>query len=84
MRLLRQKENNPLSLSEQVVTLVAAIGKVFLEVPVEEVVDKREKLLRHFHRFEPLLMQRIEKDKVLSDEDKAEIIRVAKEFMEDN
>jgi F-type H+-transporting ATPase subunit alpha len=84
MRLLRQKENNPLSLSEQVVTLVAAIGKVFLDVPVEEIVNKREELLHHFHRFEPSLMQKIEKEKVLSDDDKAEIIRVAKEFMEEN
>ncbi len=84
MQLLRQKESSPLSLSEQVVTLVAATGKAFLSVPIEEVTNVRGKLLTHFNNFEATLMQKIERDRTITDEDIETIVRVAKEFINDN
>ncbi|MCR4605415.1 MAG: F0F1 ATP synthase subunit alpha [Eubacterium sp.] len=49
MELLKQPLGHPFSMAEQVITLVCANTYVFDDIPIEQVLDFRAKLLEHFH-----------------------------------
>ena len=78
MMLLRQPQGSPMSLSEQVILLVAAVGKVFLPVPVEKLPQVRLKVLDYFKEKRKAICARIDKTGELTDGDKKNIIKLSR------
>ena len=81
MELLKQPLCNPLTMAEEVITLVAATGKLFIPVPVEKVKQTQLDMLEYFKTAKPELIRELEETKNLSDELKEKILEAAKEFM---
>jgi len=81
MTLLRQDKQSPMTLHEQVITLVAADGGVFTDVPVKEIKERQRELLSFFERERGAICMRIEHGRVYSDELREEILSSASEFM---
>lgn len=80
MELLKQPLGNPLSLHDQVITLVAATNKLLLDVPVSEMKQFQEKLLSFMEEQHPEIGSQIEQVRML-DETLIENIKAAvKEF----
>ncbi len=68
MELLKQPLGNPMPLSHQVVTLVAAIGKKFISVEKSELKKHQRALLSYFEEEHGDILERIESEKVLDGE----------------
>lgn len=81
MELLKQPLCNPLTMAEEVITLVAATGKLFIPVPVEKVKQTQLDMLEYFKNAKPELIRELEETKNLSDELREKILEAAKEFM---
>lgn len=81
MELLKQPLCNPLTMAEEVITLVAATGKLFIPVPVEKVKQTQLDMLEYFKNAKTELIRELEETKNLSDELKEKILEAAKEFM---
>ncbi|MBO6300444.1 MAG: F0F1 ATP synthase subunit alpha [Lachnospiraceae bacterium] len=82
MQLLRQPQGSPFSLHEQVVILVAATAHVMQDVDPLRITEFRKALLAYFEQKKRTLMQKIDTEGTMSDEQKAEIIETAKEYLE--
>ena len=82
MQLLRQPQGSPFSLHEQVVILVAATAHVMQDVDPLKITEFRKALLSYFEQKKRALMQKIDEEGTMSDEQKAEIIETAKEYLE--
>ena len=80
MELLKQPLGHPMSLAQQIVTLVGAIGKKFVDVPVEKLKAYQGRLLEYFADNRSDIMDEIQQFKVLSDELKQEILNAIDEF----
>ncbi|MDD3338286.1 MAG: F0F1 ATP synthase subunit alpha [Lachnospiraceae bacterium] len=80
MELLKQPLCRPLSLSEKVITLVAATHKVMLEVPVPEVKKFQMDMLEHFAVNHGDMVKELEETRVLTDEMTDKIVAAAEEF----
>ena len=80
MMLLRQPQSAPFKLYEQVIILVAATAHTMENIPVDDLLTYRGRLLEYFRTEEAALCDEIESSGVLSDDAKEEIIRVAKTF----
>ena len=84
MRILRQKQYHPLSMHQQVIVLVCAMGHVLSKVAVKDVTDFRDALLDHFEQEHSDLCRSLEDEKVLTDDMKQEILRIAEAFLAAN
>lgn len=84
MRILRQKQYHPLSMHQQVIVLVCAMGHVLSKVAVKDVTDFRDALLDHFEQEHSDLCRSLEDEKVLTDDMKQEILRIAEEYLAAN
>ena len=84
MRILRQKQYHPLSMHQQVIVLVCAMGHVLSKVAVKDVTDFRDALLDHFEQEHSDLCRSLEDEKVLTDDMKQEILRIAEEYLTAN
>lgn len=82
MYLLRQPQNNPFKLHEQVIMLVAASAKVMVGLPIDDIGHFRNELLAYFHEEEDALCKSIDSTGQLSDDDKQIIIDAANKFRE--
>lgn len=80
MQLLKQPLTKPLSLHEQVITLVAANNKLLLGVDPKEVKNFVTELLNYFEAKHGALVEEIETKKVLTDEMIEQIIEGVKAF----
>ncbi|MFR5876989.1 MAG: F0F1 ATP synthase subunit alpha, partial [Eubacterium sp.] len=80
MELLKQPLGNPMSLSQQVVTLVGAIGRKFVFVPVKELKKYQGMLLEYFDQEQSDIMGEIESLKVLDDNLKENILKAIDTF----
>ncbi|MDD6729058.1 MAG: F0F1 ATP synthase subunit alpha [Eubacteriales bacterium] len=80
MELLKQPQGSPLSLSDMVISLVAATGRKFVDVPVESVKDCQMKLLEFINEKYPQIPSDIETEKVLEDGMREQILSAADEF----
>ena len=80
MELLKQPLTHPMSLAQQVVTLVGAIGKKFVDVPKDQIKSYQGKMLEYFDTHHSDLMSEIDTQQVLDDELKASILDVIDEF----
>ena len=81
MELLKQPLCHPLSMAEQVITLVAATNKLFLNVDIKKVKQTQMDMLAYFKDAEPDVIKEIEEGKVLTDDLKEHILEAGKEFM---
>lgn len=84
MRILRQKQYHPLSMHQQVIVLVCAMGHVLSKVAVKDVTDFRDALLDHFEQEHSALCRSLEDEKVLTDDMKQEILRIAEKYLAAN
>ena len=80
MRLLRQRQYHPFSQHEQVVILIAALGHVMEQIPIDEIDDFRAQLLQFMQEQAGELCARIDATGKLADGDKDEILKLAKQF----
>lgn len=80
MELLKQPLTHPMSLAQQVVTLVGAIGKKFVDVPKNQIKSYQGKMLEYFDTHHSDLMSEINTQRVLDDELKTSILNVIDEF----
>ena len=65
MELLKQHLGNPMSLAQQVVTLVGAIGKKFVRIPVAKLKAYQAELLAYFEENHSDILSEIENMKTL-------------------
>ena len=83
-RMLRQKQFRPYKQYEQVILLVAGLSHTFAEIPAEKLDGFLPLLLRHFADTQGALCRAIEQTGLLSDEQQAQIIEIAKAFVKEN
>lgn len=74
MELLKQPQNSPLTITEQVLCLVAALGHATDKIPEESVSDFVSLLLSHLPEQLPDICQTVRHGTKLSDEEKALIV----------
>ncbi|MGN1124431.1 MAG: F0F1 ATP synthase subunit alpha, partial [Eubacterium sp.] len=80
MELLKQPLGRPLSLSDMVISLVAATSHRLLDVPVEQIKAFQMKMLEYINQGYPQIVSSIENEKVLDEEIKNQIIEAVDEF----
>lgn len=80
MQLLKQPLGSPLSMPEQVVTLLAATSKLFMKVPTEQVKETQNRLLQYMNESQSMLMREIADQKVLTDDLKERILQAVSQF----
>lgn len=84
MELLKQPLGHPLSLSDMVITLVAATGKKFMDVPVDEIKQFQMEMLEYIDTHYSDISASIERHKVLEDDIKEQILNAVDEFKKVN
>ncbi len=82
MELLKQPLGHPLSLAEEVITLVAGENKKFIDVPPAKVKEYQAAMLRYFERRASDIGSEIEKTGRLDDELKQKILDTVDTFAE--
>ena len=80
MELLKQPLGHPMSLAHQVITLVVAIGKGFLDVPTEQIKKYQTDMLAYFDEQHRDIIDDINATKMLDDELRERILKAAKAF----
>jgi len=81
MELLKQPLGRPLSMAEQVISLVAGNDRLFTKVAVNEVKKLQRALLEHFRTEHSNIISELENTKILNDSTKEEIVDVAADFV---
>ena len=80
MELLKQPLEHPMSMEHQVITLVAATERLFIDVNTENIKKKQGEMLAFFDREESALVSELAEKKVLTDELRSKIIGAARRF----
>ena len=81
MELLKQPLCNPMSLSDQVITLVVALNHSMMTIEKKDVKRFQGRMLDYFRQRYPEIGKNIEISRMLGDDARAEIITVAEEFL---
>lgn len=81
MQLLRQANNSPMNLHSQVITLICAQARLFLDIPIKQIKTVQKELLEYFEEHNGAVCHKIRHDKTYSDKLKIEIIDTAKRFI---
>lgn len=84
MMLLRQENHSPMGLSEQVITLICAQERIFINVPPKEIKRFQRDLLDYFERRHSALCLRIDHAEKFSEEIKKEIVDAAKVYLKEH
>ena len=80
MRMLRQKQYKPKSQHEQVITLVMALAHTMQGIDVDDVNSFIEGLIEHFETEHRDICDRIDKEGVMDDDLKQQIIDISTEY----
>ncbi len=80
MQLLRQTNKSPMPLWQQVVLLLAAQDKLFLNVPVRQITRVRTEFLNWFGSRHGTLTLRIEHEKMYSEELRGQILEASRAY----
>ncbi len=80
MELLKQSQDQIFTLSEQVSILLAVSNGVFKDVDKREIAAWRTDLLKYLRTYAKPVMNAIDTTKKLSDENKAELLRMFEQF----
>ena len=82
MELLKQPLCNPMSMHEQVITLLAATHKVMLNVERPKMKEFQKGMLDYFETSHPEIGREIEEKKELTDELTERVLAVAREYVQ--
>lgn len=82
MRLLRQPQYHPMSQHDQVITLVSALHHVMQDVSLDDMGRFHTELIKYAEENMSDVCRRVDTTGQLSDPDREEILKVAKEFLE--
>lgn len=82
MRLLRQPQYHPMSQHDQVITLVSALHHVMQDVQLDNMGHFHTELIKYAEKNMSDVCRRVDTTGQLSDPDREEILKVAKEFLE--
>lgn len=80
MELLKQPLGRPLSLSDMVITLVAATGRKFVDLPVNKIKKFQMDMLDYFNENHSGIVNDIENQKMLDDSIKEQILSAVDEY----
>ncbi len=80
MQLLRQPQHSPMTLADQVISLIAATERTFVDVPVALIKEKQNELLGRFEAAHSEIVDEINDKKDLSDDLRQRIIAAIEEF----
>ena len=80
MELLKQPLCHPLSLHEQVITLVTATNKLMLDIDKKQIKAFQLDMLSYFDSVHPEIGKQIDDTKVLDEEMIGKILEIAKEY----
>ena len=81
MQLLRQEQYHPLKQHEQVIMLIVALNHITQEVPAGEIAKFNRGLLKYIEAQAPYIRQDIDQTGQLSEDDKKNILSLAREFL---
>lgn len=81
MQLLRQSKNSPLSLHRQVITLICAQARLFVDIPLGEIKSVQSGLLDYMEQYCSVLCLKIENGRTYSDKLKNDIVEAAKKYL---
>lgn len=84
MELLKQPLGSPLSMADMVITLVAASGKKFMDVPVDKIKAFQKEMLEYISVQFPQITACIEREKILDDSIREQILDAVDEFKKVN
>lgn len=84
MELLKQPLGRPLSLADMVITLVAATGRRFMDIPVNKIKQFQMDMLKYINSNYAGIVSTIETDKVLEDYIREQILDAVDEFKKVN
>ncbi len=80
IEMLKQPLNRPMSLHAMVFSLCAANNKLMLDVPLKEIKKFQSGMLTYMEQEHAALTEKIEQEKVLTDDMIAEIVAAVQEF----
>ena len=80
MELLKQPLEHPLSMADQVITLVVAESRRMIDLPVKEVKEYQSEMLDYFHASYPNIVSEITTSGRLEDSTAKEILKAADAF----
>ncbi len=80
VEVLKQDQNSPLEVEEQVVIIYAVINNYLADIPVEKVKDYQPALIDHIKGTHPEILTSIKTDKVLKPEIEEELKSVLADF----
>ncbi|MGN0290749.1 MAG: F0F1 ATP synthase subunit alpha, partial [Lachnospiraceae bacterium] len=80
MEILKQPLEHPMSIAEQVITLIAADKRLFLDVEIIQLKEFQEKMLEFFKLEHREMIDEIEQTKDLKEETIEAIVAAVKEF----
>lgn len=81
MQLLRQSKNSPLTLHRQVITLICAQARLFVDIPLAEIKTVQNGLLDYMEQYFNALCLKIETGRVYSEKLKNDVIEAAKKYI---
>lgn len=81
MQLLRQSNNAPMPLHTQVITLLCAQAKLFVDIPVKEIKTVQRDLISYMEQHNSDLCVKITHDRVYSEKLKDDIVNAAREYI---
>ena len=80
MELLKQPLSHPMSLADQVITLITSGNRLLLDVPAAKTKDFQKRMLEFFHLEKKEIVTEITEKRVLTDELTKAILDATKEF----
>lgn len=80
IELLKQPLGHPMSLALQVITLVGAIGKRFIDIPVKQLKHYQSQLLAWFETMQSDIINELNEGKVLTDDLRDRILTAIDEY----
>ena len=80
MYLLRQPQYRPYKMHEQVILLLAALNKLMLPIPPENIYAFSRELLAYTEKRAPELIRRLEQEKTLSDSLREGLLTCCRDF----
>lgn len=81
MQLLRQSNNAPMPLHTQVITLLCAQAKLFVDIPVKEIKTVQRELISYMEQHNSDLCVKITHDRAYSEKLKEDIVNAAREYI---
>ncbi len=80
VEVLKQDQNSPLEVEEQVVVIYAVINNYLASIPVEKIKQYQSDLLEHIKASRPEILDSIKSEQVITADNEAELKKVLESF----